>query len=79
MLLAGFKRSVLGCLIFLLLPSAPLQAQPFEGDPFEELLGTVRLIEKKVKKIEEAQQEILNRQEKILKELDSLRIWVARR
>lgn len=56
-----------------------IQAQPSPGNPLKELLDKVRLIEERVKKIETNQQEILDRQEKILAELDNLRLWVARR
>ena len=61
------------------LHSFSVQAQPSPRDPLEELLGKVRLVEERVKKIETNQQEILDRQEKILAELDNLRLWVARR
>lgn len=65
--------------VSMFLPSFPVQAQPTPRDPWEEILRKVRLIEEQVKKIETDQQEILSRQEKILAELDSLRVWVARR
>ncbi len=65
--------------IFLHSFSVQAQTKPRPADPLDELLDKVRLIEERVKKIETNQQEILNRQEKILTELDSLRLWVARR
>lgn len=65
--------------VSIFLHSFSVQAQPIPRDPLEEILRKVRLIEEQVKKIETDQQEILSRQEKILAELDSLRVWVARR
>lgn len=65
--------------ISILLPSFSAEAQPNPQDPLGEVLHKIRLIEERVKKIETDQQEILNRQEKILAELDNLRVWVARR
>lgn len=61
------------------LPVSALQAEPPGEDSSRELLRQVRFIQEKVKKIEAGQQEILNREEKILAELENLRVWIARR
>lgn len=79
MKLQGFKVSAFVFFVSLFLNSFPAQAQPTPPDSLEEVLHKVRLIEEQVKRIETNQQEILNRQEKILAELDQLRLWVARR
>ena len=76
---SGFKVLVLVGFVSLFLHSFSVQAQPSPQDPLEEVLRKVRLIEERLKKIESNQQETLKRQEKILAELDNLRVWVARR
>ena len=63
--------------LFLAFFSHPVQAA-LANEP-NELLGKIRGVEERVKKIEANQQEILAHQQKILSELDNLRIWIARR
>jgi len=65
--------------LLLIVAPVPLLAQTGAGDPLQEVLRRVRLMEERVKKIEASEQEILKRQEKILAELENLRVWVARR
>ena len=62
-------------LFLILLPLTPLaQAQSSK----DELSDTLASIESRIQKIEVQQQEILTRLEKILAELDRLRVWVHR-
>ena len=65
--------------LFLLLSllSRPALSAPV-NEP-DELLRRVRSMEERMKKIEANQQEVLDHQQKILAELDNLRIWIARR
>ena len=66
-------------LILFTIPSSPVQAQSKAAAESGDLLGQLRSIELRMKKIEANEQEILARQEKILTELENLRVWVARR
>ena len=64
---------------FLLLTAIPpLFAELPPGDPNQETLNKIRSVEERLKKIEANQQEILNREDKILAEIDRLRIWTHR-
>lgn len=47
-------------------------------DQARQILNSLSLIEARVKKVETDQKEILSRQEKILTEIDRLRVWVHR-
>ena len=73
------KGWVLLSLIFLMIPANPVHAQPKAGAGSEDLLGRLRSMELRIQKIEANEQEILTRQDKILAELENLRVWVARR
>lgn len=66
--------------LFLVLGFGPhiAGAEPRAGDPLEETLTQLGSIELRLKKIEENQKEMLARQEKILAEIDRLRIWTRR-
>lgn len=64
--------------LFLVLTFGPHMAgaEPPAGDSVDETLTRLGSIELRLKKIEENQKEMLARQEKILAEIDRLRIWI---
>jgi Tfp pilus assembly protein PilN len=57
---------------------APVAFTQTSGDTLEALLEKVNLLEKQVKRIEETQKEILAKEDKILVELDRVRVWSHR-
>lgn len=63
-------------LLFLRL--APLAAQPYRDDPVVELLDEVRSLKERLERIESNQKEILDREEKILADLDRIRVQIRR-
>ena len=67
-------KLVLMILLFLGLAIPQAAAQ----DQAKQILNSLSLIEARVKKVEMDQKEILDRQEKILTEIDRLRVWVHR-
>ena len=71
------KHGLISLLLLLSLLSRPALSAPV-NEP-DELLRRVRSMEERMKKIEANQQEVLDHQQKILAELDNLRIWIARR
>lgn len=73
------KVASLFLFLTLFVPPTVLHAQPKPEDPFEELLLRVRSIEERLVKVEANQKEILDREEKILAELDTVRVWATRR
>lgn len=60
---------------FLLTSPAFLQAQA-PDDPLEKVLEKIQTIDERTKRIEASQKEILEREQKILAEIDSLRVWI---
>ena len=68
----------LAALFFLVTPPTSARAATSE-DPISEILRRVRTIEDRMKKIEVGQQEILEKQEKVLAAIDNVRIWTTRR
>ena len=68
----------LAALFFLVTPTTSARAATSE-DPVSEILRRVRTIEDRMKKIEAGQQEISEKQEKILAAVENVRIWATRR
>lgn len=80
--MSSFLRKLLYPFVFVsfFLLIAPLsRAQAPSDDPFEELLTKVRSIENQVQRIEANHREIIARQDRILAELERLRVWIHRR
>ena len=71
------KHGMISLFLLLSFLSRPALSAPV-NEP-DELLRRVRSMEERMKKIEANQQEVLDHQQKILAELDNLRVWIARR
>ncbi len=63
-------------LLFLVLGFLTLSFKALAADELTLRIGS---IEERVKKIEASQQDIITGQQKILAELENLRVWIARR
>ena len=64
--------------VILFLSGPPtLGAQPFSGDPYQEILDRLEQIEHRVQKIEAEDQKIFERDQKILEEIRQLGITIV--